>query len=132
MAKSVKFEGNLRFSNIIPRFMVPNKIDFRWVLTIKDLFAIQVHVIVMFEDCLVYKAWLQIGQRSCLIRCNVSYTGKSSDPWHRSEMGDRWPYIVTSKCSPRQVSGTVYRRRTTLITFDIEFTCVIFNRNSVV
>ncbi len=43
--------------------------------------------------------------------------------------------MLTDCCpgySIRQVSGTVNRRGTTLITFDMEFACVIFNLNSVV
>ncbi len=37
------------------------------------------YVIVISEDFPVYEALHQIGQRSCPIRCNVSYQGKSSD-----------------------------------------------------
>ncbi len=38
-----------------------------------------VQVIVISEDFPVYEALHQIGQQSRPIRCNVSYTGKSSD-----------------------------------------------------
>ncbi len=40
--------------------------------------------------------------------------------------------VVSYPLQSTQVSGTVNQRGTTLITFDMEFTCVIFNRNSVV
>ncbi len=46
--------------------------------------------------------------------------------------GSNWELASsTGSYSPRQMSGTVNRRGTTLITFDMEFTCVIFNRNYV-
>ncbi len=44
----------------------------------------------------------------------------------------RFPTISIHLYSARQVSGTINWRGTTLITFDMEVTCVIFDRNSVV
>ncbi len=69
-----------------------------WAVIMNTLLG---YVIVISEDFPVYKALHQIGQRSCPIRCNVSYKGKSSDLSDLSLIPHLWNWptnynIVTS------------------------------------